>query len=40
VVGAASTVVARRTGGLRDVVLPHVLTDACGVRAARFWLGR
>src|SRR3954469_13676386 len=40
VVGAACTAVAWRTGGLRNVLLPHVLTDACGVRAARFWLGR
>ncbi|WP_141233700.1 CPBP family intramembrane glutamic endopeptidase [Geodermatophilus saharensis] len=40
VVGAASTAVAWRTGGLRSVLLPHVLTDACGVRVARFWLGR
>jgi len=39
-VGAASTAAAWRTGGLRYVLLPHVLTDACGVRAARFWLGR
>jgi membrane protease YdiL (CAAX protease family) len=40
VVGASATVTAWRTGGLRSVVLPHALTDACGVRAARFWLGR
>jgi membrane protease YdiL (CAAX protease family) len=40
VVGAASTAGAWRTGGLRAVLLPHVLTDACGVRAARFRLGR
>lgn len=40
VVGAASTTVAWRTRGLRAVLLPHVLTDACGVQAARFWLGR
>ncbi|MGY1781954.1 CPBP family intramembrane glutamic endopeptidase [Geodermatophilus sp. SYSU D01036] len=40
VVGAASTTVAWRTGGVRAVLLPHVLTDACGVRVARFWLGR
>jgi membrane protease YdiL (CAAX protease family) len=40
VVGAASTAVAWRTRGLRAVVLSHVLTDACGVDAARFWLGR
>jgi hypothetical protein len=25
---------------LRAVLLPHALTDACGVQAARFWLGR
>jgi Type II CAAX prenyl endopeptidase Rce1-like len=40
VVGAASTVVAWHTGGLRAALLTHVLTDACGVRPARFWLGR
>jgi hypothetical protein len=40
VVGAACTAAAWRTGGLRNVLLPHVLTDACGVRAARFRLGR
>jgi membrane protease YdiL (CAAX protease family) len=40
VVGTASTVVAWRTRGLRAVLLPHVLTDACGVQAARFRLGR
>jgi hypothetical protein len=39
VVGAASTAVAWRTHGLRAVLLPHALTDACGVQAARFWLG-
>jgi membrane protease YdiL (CAAX protease family) len=39
VVGGASTAVAWRTRGLRAVLLPHVLTDACGVQAARFWLG-
>jgi hypothetical protein len=39
-VGAASTAVAWRTRGLRAVLLPHLLTDACGVQAARFWLGR
>ena len=40
VVGAASTVVSWRCGGVRPVVVPHLLTDACGVRVARFWLGR
>jgi membrane protease YdiL (CAAX protease family) len=39
-VGAVSTVVAARTGGVRAVLVPHALTDACGVRAARFRLGR
>jgi hypothetical protein len=39
-VGAACTAAAWRTGGLRNVLLPHVLTDARGVRAARFQLGR
>lgn len=39
VVGAASTTAAWRTGGLRAVLLPHLLTDTCGVRAARFRLG-
>jgi membrane protease YdiL (CAAX protease family) len=37
-VGAAATVSARRSGGLRYVLLPHLLSDACGVRTARFWL--
>jgi len=40
VVGTTSSVVAWRTGGVRDVLVPHVLTDACGVGVARFWLGR
>jgi len=40
VVGAAATGSAWRTGGLRSGLLPHVLTDACGVTAARFRLGR
>jgi membrane protease YdiL (CAAX protease family) len=39
-VGASSTVVAWRTGGLGAVLLPHLLTDACGVDAARFRLAR
>jgi membrane protease YdiL (CAAX protease family) len=39
VVGAASAFAARRTGGLRWVLLPHIATDACGVSAARFRLG-
>lgn len=38
-VGAASTVVSWRAGGLRWVLLPHAATDACGVTAARFRLG-
>jgi hypothetical protein len=38
-VGAASTLAARRTGGLRAAVVAHFLTDACGVGAARFRLG-
>jgi membrane protease YdiL (CAAX protease family) len=40
VVGATCTAAARRTGGLRNVLLPHVLIDACGVQVARFRLGR
>ncbi|HTY33572.1 CPBP family intramembrane glutamic endopeptidase [Mycobacterium sp.] len=40
VVGTASTIVARRSRGLRSVVVAHFLTDACGVTAARFRLGR
>jgi hypothetical protein len=40
VVGSVATMSARRTGGLRGSLLPHVLTDACGVVAARFRLGR
>jgi membrane protease YdiL (CAAX protease family) len=39
-VGAASAVVARSTGGLRWVLLPHAATDACGVDVACFRLGR
>lgn len=39
-VGAASARVAWRTRGLRWVLLAHVLTDACGVRAALYRLGR
>lgn len=39
-VGTASTVVAWRSGGLRYVVVAHLLTDVCGVTAARFRLGR
>jgi membrane protease YdiL (CAAX protease family) len=40
VVGAGSAVTAWRGRGLRWTVLPHMLTDACGVRAAEFRLGR
>ncbi|GJF02425.1 hypothetical protein PSD17_13880 [Pseudonocardia sp. D17] len=39
-VGTVMTVVAWRAGGVRAVLLPHVLVDACGVRVARFWTGR
>ena len=39
-VGLASTVTAWRGGGLRAVLLPHIATDACGVAAARYRLGR
>ncbi|MGE5697416.1 MAG: hypothetical protein ACM4D3_19935 [Candidatus Sericytochromatia bacterium] len=39
-VGAASTMAAWRAGGLRYVIAAHTLTDACGVTAARFRLGR
>ena len=35
-----ATEAAWRTRGLRAVLLAHPLTDACGVQAARFWLGR
>ncbi|TRW44073.1 type II CAAX prenyl endopeptidase Rce1 family protein [Georgenia yuyongxinii] len=38
-VGATATVVGSRCGGLRAVLLAHLATDACGVRAARFRLG-
>lgn len=37
-VGLVSTVAARRSGGLRYVVVAHALTDACGVAAARYRL--
>jgi membrane protease YdiL (CAAX protease family) len=39
-VGLTLTVAAWRSGGLRQAVIAHILTDACGVRAARFRLGR
>jgi membrane protease YdiL (CAAX protease family) len=39
-VGLASTAAAWTSGGLRQVVVAHAMTDACGVRAARFRLGR
>ncbi|QDC25404.1 CPBP family intramembrane metalloprotease [Georgenia yuyongxinii] len=38
-VGAAATAVGARCGGLRTVLVAHMATDACGVRAARFRLG-
>jgi Type II CAAX prenyl endopeptidase Rce1-like len=40
VVGAANSLVAWRAKGLRWTLLSHMLTDACGVRVARFRLGR
>ena len=40
VVGAASSLVCWRTRGVRWVLLPHIATDACGVTAERFRLGR
>lgn len=40
VVGSASTISAWRNKGLRNCLVPHALTDACGVTAARFRLGR
>ncbi|MBI3217306.1 MAG: CPBP family intramembrane metalloprotease [Mycobacterium sp.] len=40
VVGLASSLAAWKAGGLRQVVVAHAITDACGVRAARFRLGR
>lgn len=39
-VGAASARAAWKTRGLRWTLGPHILTDACGVRAALFRLGR
>lgn len=39
-VGFASTAAACRAGGLRQAVIAHALADACGVRAARFRIGR
>jgi hypothetical protein len=39
-VGGASARVAWTTGGLRWTFLAHVLTDACGVRATLYRLGR
>jgi membrane protease YdiL (CAAX protease family) len=37
-VGSASAISAWRSTGLRNCLLPHVATDACGVTAARFRL--
>jgi membrane protease YdiL (CAAX protease family) len=39
-VGAASAYSARRSGSIRNSLGPHAFTDACGVTAARFRLGR
>ncbi len=39
-VGLVSTLAAQKSGGLRQVIVAHTLTDACGVTAARFRLGR
>lgn len=39
-IGAGFGWVAWRTRSLRWTLPPHVATDACGLRAARFWLGR
>jgi membrane protease YdiL (CAAX protease family) len=40
VVGMVSTITAWRSRGLRNVLIAHAATDACGVTAARFRLGR
>ena len=39
VVGATTSVVAWRSKGLRWTLIPHIATDACGVRVAQFRLG-
>ena len=39
-VGLGSAVTAWRARGVRPTLLPHMLTDACGVAAAEFRLGR
>jgi membrane protease YdiL (CAAX protease family) len=39
-VGSASSVSAWRNKSLRNCLVPHAATDACGVTAARFRLGR
>jgi membrane protease YdiL (CAAX protease family) len=39
-VGSMSAISARRSGGLRNCLAPHIATDSCGVTAARFRLGR
>jgi len=39
-VGGVSTIVALQSDGLRYVAVAHILTDACGVTAARFRLGK
>jgi hypothetical protein len=40
VVGACSTWGAWRTGSIRATLIPHIVTDACGIHAARYRLGR
>jgi membrane protease YdiL (CAAX protease family) len=39
-IGAGYGWVAWRTGSLRLTLPAHIVTDASGLRAARFWLGR
>jgi membrane protease YdiL (CAAX protease family) len=39
-VGLGAAVTAWRGGGLRHTLVPHLATDACGIRAAEFRLGR
>jgi membrane protease YdiL (CAAX protease family) len=40
-IGAGAGWVAWSTGSLRSVLIPHAVTDSCGVRAAQtIWMGR
>jgi membrane protease YdiL (CAAX protease family) len=40
IVGACSTWATWRTRSIRAALIPHILTDACGIRVAKYRLGR